>query len=165
MQERLIYGPYVNAQGEQVYGDPVRIYRRLWTETEGNLAAYIEQNNQSESGPAAGVLADATVKAFDLMPFDSRTGQGTLEEEALSILKHFLDWRELKKKPQNAMPTSPQSMGSPWTAEEMQQEIVNFAAQNPNSSIAKRFRQHSEDQQVIHAGSRPPMQRRNTASN
>lgn len=107
-EERRIYGPYYDGQGNQVFADPVAVYRRLVAETAGNLDALLSQYNQGDLG-VAGVsfrLANATVAAFELQPFDKATGKGTLQDEALALLGNFLDWRDQKKTPVGNSPIS-----------------------------------------------------------
>jgi hypothetical protein len=51
------------------------------------------------SQAARGALAEAAIHAFGLPPFDPLTGQGALEDEALAILREFMDWAAQKKTP------------------------------------------------------------------
>jgi hypothetical protein len=97
-QERLIFGPYCNGIRE-VYADPLRVFRRLHQMLEGEPNKFILQAN---SGDAVGRLrakerlADATVYALELTPFDPETGKGVLLEQVEALLRDYLEFMEKK---------------------------------------------------------------------
>jgi hypothetical protein len=130
-EERRIFGPYANAQGQQVYADPVAAYRRLLLYTEGELGTLLDGYQQGELGQArsADMLAQATIKAFELEPFDKATGKGTLQDDALALLSQFLEWRDQKKTPVVNSPTSAPPMEQDgWQEEELRRMKKTEAA-------------------------------------
>jgi|SRR5215831_11581769 len=132
-QERRIFGPYCDYDGQQFFADPVAAYRALNGETNGNLAAYIDQYNGGNDRAAA-ILANAAVVAFGLTPFDRKTGKGTFQDEALELLTAFMAWREEKKTPVAKSPTSAPSTGppgSPLPMPEYERKIMELARGRP----------------------------------
>ena len=113
--ERNVFG--FQYQGTLVYADPIAVLRALKLATRGRLSKLIEEANAINPVPgpdaapppdpedprhltallARGGLAGAVVSAFGLPPFDPMSGQGTLEEEALDLLRAFLEWQHAKK--------------------------------------------------------------------
>ena len=130
-EARRIFGPYLDANGQQLFADPVAVSRLLNAETRGNLNQYIDQYNAGDDR-AAMLLADAAISAFGLAPFDRKTGQGTLQDEALGLLVHFLQWKEQKKTVPASLPTSAPSMaaaGSP--VPEYERRVMELAGRKP----------------------------------
>lgn len=108
---RDIY-PYTLPDGRTVFGDPVALLRELKLVTRGRLndllgaqarlAEIPREETPSEDILAAGLaatgqLVEAALAVFRLPAFDPETGQGTLEDEALTVLANFLNWLHEKK--------------------------------------------------------------------
>ena len=136
-EARRIFGPYLDANGQQLFADPVAVSRLLNAETGGNLNAHIDQYNAGND-QAAMLLANAAVVAFGLPPFDRKTGQGTLQDEALNVLVQFLHWREEKKTAPVNLRISAPSMalaGSPPPMPEYERKVMELAGRRPPGSI------------------------------
>lgn len=127
-QERRIFGPYFNG-AENVYADPIRAHRRLFAALDGDLNKYLREARPdlrdlpADESPeqmtlrlrAEERLLGATVAAFDLVPFDARTGVGALESDAWAVLNSYLEWLEKNgsRGPSCAtcsLPSDPQSL-------------------------------------------------------
>jgi hypothetical protein len=94
-----IYGPYNNGTNN-VYGDPLRITRRLDQKLQGNHDKWAERTYSTrveEKAEALGKLAEAAVFAFELVPFDPKSGRGCTEQVAINVLQAFNEWRKEKK--------------------------------------------------------------------
>lgn len=91
-QQRNIF-PYHNGE-RQVYGDPLKIRRRLNARLDGNLNKALSEKDLSPDHYER--VLDAVVFAFDLIPFDPETGKGAQEEVVVRALKAFLDWLQKK---------------------------------------------------------------------
>ncbi len=108
-QERLIYGPYGNGVG-RVYGDPMRIYRRMVHGCGGEPNRILRDLRSEDNAikfQATEAIVQATVFALELQPFDPGTGAGVLEEDVIKLAKDFLKWIEEKKKTPPKTATSP----------------------------------------------------------
>jgi hypothetical protein len=95
---RKIFGPYHNGS-RLVYGDPLKIHRRLTVALKGDPNKVISDSkdpNYQVAAVATEKLARAATEAFDLLPLDPQTGQGATEDEALSVLATFNEWLEKK---------------------------------------------------------------------
>jgi len=116
MFNRAIFGPIFNGQ-EQVFVDPLKVYRRLVYLTEGKGEELIKAAKSLDlavSFPAKEKLIEATTQAFELAPFDPQTGLGMQEEDVWAILNAFLDWVAKKKvSGENSPSLSPPTDGSP----------------------------------------------------
>lgn len=119
-KERRVYGPYWNGQAN-IYGDPLRIHRMLVHELGGDPNAVLA-DYKSEMEPAqfeaANRLAKAAVIVFGLMPFDTKTGLGCLEDDCMTVLIDYMKWCGKKKETSESMPT-----GSPATATPQSQKV------------------------------------------
>lgn len=91
-QQRTIFGPYFNGQ-EEVYGDPLKIHRRLCHALGGDPNAVIAEANKGDNDARERVL-DAAGWSLEMVPFDKRTGQGATEEVVDQALRQFLEWLE-----------------------------------------------------------------------
>lgn len=104
--------------GQHFYVDPLHTLRLLKLACGGKLTALTKAHNTyqgfaddgepcapaPEGSPeymaglmARGQIAAATIQAFGLTPFDHRTGQGTLEEDAISLYVAFTTFLNEKK--------------------------------------------------------------------
>jgi hypothetical protein len=93
-----VFGPYSNGEG-MVYGDPLRIHRRLTAGLRGDPNTVIKDSNSEDpavSYPATERLVQAVIQAFEMKPFDPATGKGATTDLALSTLATFTEW--LRKK-------------------------------------------------------------------
>jgi hypothetical protein len=101
------------------YADPMAALRTLKLCCGGRLTALTAQHNviqgfsqdgtERQAPPpegtpehltglaARGEIARATIQAFGLPPFDQTTGEGTLEEEAISLYVEFMAYLNAKK--------------------------------------------------------------------
>ena len=130
-EARRIFGPYLDANGQQLFADPVAVSRLLNAETGGNLNQYIDQYNAGDDR-AAMLLADAAISAFGLAPFDRKTGVGTLQDEALNLLVQFLHWRGEKKTPPASLRTSAPSTAAPGSpVPEYERRVMELAGRKP----------------------------------
>lgn len=95
--ERLVFSHHGR------FWDPVKVWRQLanhktidiWMEVD----RVIRPLSAEECSEAFGAVAQATIDAFELEPFDGRTGNGTTEEQAFNLCKDYMNWvAEFKKK-------------------------------------------------------------------
>lgn len=107
-------------KGEMRFADPVKVVRLMLQHTAGLWDRICKDVNRlypsrpedddhprpaaqpgtpeyAQGQAARGVLAEAALAAFGLPPFDPYTGQGALEDEALTILGEFTAWQKQKK--------------------------------------------------------------------
>lgn len=91
-QQRKIF-QYFDGQ-RQVYGDPLKIRRRLNGRLDGNLNKALADKDLSPEHYER--VLDAVVYAFDLPPFNQETGEGAVEEVVVKALTSFLDWLQKK---------------------------------------------------------------------
>lgn len=106
--DKTIYGPYFNGV-QQVYGDPIRLHRRLIHGLSGEQAQVLSDIRNKEAPEQVRFEATerflaASVFAFELAAFDPATGQGMQENAVLALAKDFLGW--IKKK-EPSTPTAP----------------------------------------------------------
>jgi hypothetical protein len=99
-EERLVFK--YNVGGVARFADPLDIRRKLVRAGRGEIDRILED---AENSPDPMQAADAEEKrlaavldAFGLPPFDTATGQGTTEREALAILWEFLEYLEKNAK-------------------------------------------------------------------
>ncbi len=110
--------PYFNGK-EDVYGDPMRIHRLMFKLLDGDVNRVIEQSESEDinvSDPAEELLLEAVRGAFDMVPFDSKTGEGATEADCHAALEAFAAFSDEKKTPQENSPTSPGPTGPPPSA-------------------------------------------------
>jgi hypothetical protein len=104
--------------GERVYGDPIAIHRRFTLATGGDPDALLQLVAPPEGQPETSTdilrrldaeeqLARAARKAFQLPEYDTTTGQGATDDEALSLLWKWLEWMQKKSLTPAPTPTSP----------------------------------------------------------
>ena len=101
------------------YADPMAALRALKLACGGRLTAltaahnviqgYSQDGTEKQAPPedgspehlsgldARGRIAAATIQAFGLPPFNSQTGEGTLEEEAIALYVEFMGYLNAKK--------------------------------------------------------------------
>ena len=99
IKERNIYGPYNNGKKE-VYGDPLKIYRILLKELDGDPNRYYENTLSPDPiiySTAIEKISLAVQKAFDVLPFSEENPKGLTEEESLALVNNFNDWFNKKK--------------------------------------------------------------------
>lgn len=122
-EDRQIFGPYSNGV-DLVHGDPLRIYRRLIHFVGGDLDRVLKmarkpadpreaEATEDQRYQATEALIDATIRAFDLIPFDPATGAGAKEVDVLNLLNTFLGWLSFfesraEQSPTFALPTGGQ---------------------------------------------------------
>lgn len=97
--ERRIFGPYFNGV-EMVYADPLRIYRQLQAALDGDTNAYLERMRSeaaADSNTAKDRVLAAVISVFGMPAFDPKTGQGTLEQDAMAVLRNYLEFMHAKK--------------------------------------------------------------------
>lgn len=107
-EERQLFR-YHNGERE-VFGDPLRIWRRLNNHLEGKgretWEAAAQEANLLEADRAQEKIYRAAVVAFDLVPLDPDTGAGCTEDHVKEVLDSFLKWIEQKKSEAENSPTS-----------------------------------------------------------
>ena len=120
-EARRIYGPYPNGRDVGgVYGDPLRMYRRLVANCSGDLNQVIEEYNgptdpkeregaRVQMDMAADTLREATAEALGLLQLDPKTGEGLTEDEVFLTLNSFLEWLEKNVRRAETCPTPGQS--------------------------------------------------------
>lgn len=94
--------------GTTVFGDPLRIQRKLAMASKGQLAQLIDDWNDADEikkALAAEKLVPAIVEAFELKAYDKKTGRGCNEATCLSVLAKFLDFMAQKKTSSEKPPT------------------------------------------------------------
>lgn len=101
MGETKIFGPYWNG-AEAVFGDPVRIHRRLYAKLLGRPNDFFAKVRDFEKDPTGSEQAADTVEmavryAFDLVPFDPATGGGANQQSAFEVLNQYLEYQDAKK--------------------------------------------------------------------
>jgi hypothetical protein len=109
-----LFGPYNNG-AYNVYGDPLRITRRLDQKLQGDHDKWAEKTFSSrveEKTEALGRLAEAAIFAFDLEPFNPKSGKGCTEQVAINVLQAFNKWRMEKKESARSSATSLPPMAS-----------------------------------------------------
>lgn len=98
------------------FADPIKLKRLLSIHTGGRLNEHIEavramtgvegegiapaREGSAEyiaGNVALGILADAMLAALDLPAFDPYSCAGVMEEEALRLLRSYIDWINAKK--------------------------------------------------------------------
>lgn len=108
-EQRRIFGPYFNG-AQNLYADPLRVYRRLCYRLEGDPNKFIRERNSPDaqaSLPARDRLLEATAFAFDMVPFDPATGKGALTQDVEKVLRDYLEYMEKKGRRESKPPTSP----------------------------------------------------------
>lgn len=111
--ERKIFGPYFNG-AELVYADPLRVHRRLLYMLDGETNKWLEKaksENLEERFQAKEKLLPAVVYALDMLPFDPKTGLGSLEQDVIAALRSYLEFMEGKGPRVPSMPISVPPMG------------------------------------------------------
>lgn len=97
--ETKIFGPYSNGT-ELIRADPLRIYRRLQVQLDGDCNKWLKQARSEDFSVAFQAkerIIPAVVFAFELAPFDPKTGAGCLEEDIISVLNSYLEFMDQKK--------------------------------------------------------------------
>lgn len=110
-EERKIYGPYPSGRkGELLYGDPLKIYRRLVHYLDGDPNTVLENTHDDKPEPvrfeATERVVDAVIRSFDLKPFDPATGEGATEDDCFTILDVYQEWLEGEEKAAEKTPMS-----------------------------------------------------------
>jgi hypothetical protein len=111
--DRAIFGPFFNGQG-MVYADPLRVYRELSLELDGDPQLWIARSRDDDPRTrlvAEGRLVQASRSAFGLAPFEPDSGQGAQDQDALTALRSYLVWLDQKKSSGLTSPTSPVPTG------------------------------------------------------
>jgi hypothetical protein len=114
-EERRVFR-YKDAEGREVYGDPLAIHYALLEALQGELNDVLEQARAEDvlaRGRAQKRLAGAVVEAFGLEPFDRATGGGATMQDCLDAAGAFLAFLDQKKTPP---PSGNSSASSPPTA-------------------------------------------------
>ncbi len=109
MRQREVF-PFFDGK-EDVFGDPMRIHRLLFKLLDGDPNRVIEQSESEDilvAGPAEELLLEAIREAFEMAPYDRRTGQGATEAHCHAALEAFATFSDEKKTPQENSPTSPE---------------------------------------------------------
>jgi len=112
--------PFVyTVQGDKLFADPLRVRRLFLEATDGRGWQYIADLDRARTEldkltgddpkivaqravlevakvKIEGALAEATITAFDMPPFDPTTGEGVTEYDALDILRQFMEYAEGK---------------------------------------------------------------------
>jgi hypothetical protein len=94
--QRRIFGPYSNGVSE-VYADPIKVYRILSHELEGEPNRFIRGANSDDPQTAfesRNRLLAAAATALDMTAFDPGTGKGALESDVMAALNLFLEFME-----------------------------------------------------------------------
>lgn len=120
-KERLIYGPYNNGV-KYIYGDPIRIYRRLVVACGGDLdavgKAQAQNDDQLAKANAVDKLIHAAQQAFGLVLFNPEAynpGEktpGLNDDEVLTLLDDFFGWCKKKEGITENSQTLPQPTAS-----------------------------------------------------
>lgn len=98
--EKKIF-PYHNG-AEPVFGDPLALESRL-AEQFGELSGIVQKVNAiraKDADPLAvlegiqarNVLIAGVREAFELVPFDRKTGQGATDDHALGVYRAWTEW-------------------------------------------------------------------------
>jgi hypothetical protein len=106
-QETKAIFPYHDG-AEGVFGDPLRIERRMAHALDGDINAVLadcHSETDAVAFPAIDKLIGATIFAFELTPYDKKTGNGYTEEMCRVLLNRFMDWKEDQKKSTGMTPT------------------------------------------------------------
>jgi hypothetical protein len=106
--ERAIF-QYFNGV-KNVFGDPLKIRRRLYNLLGGDPNEVLNQANNGVpevKDKATEKLMAAVIYAFDMVPFDKESGKGALEYDCRAALDSFVKWIEEKKNPVENLLTSP----------------------------------------------------------
>lgn len=93
---------------EDVYADPLAVYRKLFAALDGDPDAVLGKAAHEDPAvhlPARGQLSEAVRKAFDMAPFDAKTGAGATESDCLAAVWSFCHWLEERKKKAASTPT------------------------------------------------------------
>lgn len=99
MFNREIFGPVFNGV-DQVFLDPLNVYRRLHYALDGKPNQYLKDRKSEDvqvSFPAQEKLLEAVKFAFGLQPFNPLDGSGTQDGDAFGLLWAFLNWVDKKK--------------------------------------------------------------------
>lgn len=108
-QERRVYGPYMDGSGgAAVWGDPLKISRLLTQALSGNPNEVIKEMKSEDSVisfAAMSRVVPAAVLAFELVPFDKKTGKGMLDDEVMKVFEGFCQWMSKKKGKEEPTPT------------------------------------------------------------
>lgn len=113
--ERRIFGPYFNG-AEMVFADPIRVHRRLHFMLDGETNKYLalyRSENEVERYQAKEKLLPAAIYALDMVPFDPKTGQGSLEQDVMAALRAYLEFMDEKKEVGPILPTCSQPTQEP----------------------------------------------------
>jgi hypothetical protein len=114
-QERRVFS-YQDADGKEVYGDPLAIHYALLEALQGELNDVLEQARAEDvltRARAQKRLAAAVLEAFGLEPFDRTTGRGATVQHCLDAAWAFFAFLDQKKMP---APSGNWSPSSPPTA-------------------------------------------------
>lgn len=99
MRDRQVY-KYHNGN-EEVFADPIRCYRALYRETNGEFSSLVKDCSDKSNPLLAVKAAEALIAAarvvFELKDFDKKTGEGVTDEEVDHLLDSFLGWLDKKK--------------------------------------------------------------------
>lgn len=105
--ERRVYGPYLDGSGgAAVFGDPLKISRLLTQLLDGNPNEAVTQLKSDDPAMRAAAIERAviaSVQAFELAPFNKKTGAGLMEDEIMKVFEDFCRW--MGKKKENGGPT------------------------------------------------------------
>lgn len=104
--QRRVFGPYFNGE-DQVYADPLTVHRRLFSLLGDPNAVLLDANSDDPSlrHQAREKLLPAAREALELVPFDKKTGRGSLEQDVMAALRSYLEWMEGKGGPGSSLPT------------------------------------------------------------
>ena len=98
--ERAIFGPFDRGDGQQVYADPLAVYRDLVLATGGEHNRLLTESGSEDELQrlaAEGQLIPAARQALRLVDFSLETGEGATDQQVLKILFAFTEWMSAKK--------------------------------------------------------------------
>ncbi len=103
-QERRVF-QYWNGVA-QVWGDPVRIYRRVLSASDGDINILLERTSPEVQVVTPTLWAESVERlvqvvrdAFEMAPFNPETGTGATETDCLNAIKSWQGWMDEKKEP------------------------------------------------------------------
>lgn len=107
--ERRVYGPYMDGSGgAAVWGDPLKISRMLTAGLGGSpneVVNSLKSNDEAVRSEAISRVIPAAIHAFELVPFDKKTGAGMLEDDVMKVFEGFCQWMSKKKGKEEPGPT------------------------------------------------------------
>ncbi len=102
--------PYRDAQGKQLWADPLAVERRLRTLLQADprhVFADLLSDDPGRALPAGGRLAMAACHAFELgPPLDPETGEGVTEAVWIGCLREWVGWMEKNVFGGSSLPTA-----------------------------------------------------------